>query len=188
MIGLSNQGSSLVLHTAVVTLGFLVANQVIFIASLIAANQDQAFGFAIGFTSLSLLLSDTIIRYSDMSWPWLHNFRFLSPMWWTTRGVIRAQFEDRTYSCTEGLANAWVTREIIPSFLPLESNVQNTFVQSLILNPGKNCLIFGSDLISYFDAQVPMNAIILSLLGWLLGLYLITFLALCLVRARGERR
>eukprot|EP00798_Chlamydomonas_sp_ICE-L_P018330 gene18330-24792_t len=56
------------------------------LAALLAPNQDLAFMLAIMWTALNILMSNVLIRYTEIQATWLRVFRYISVTWYVIMG------------------------------------------------------------------------------------------------------
>ncbi|KAG1665475.1 hypothetical protein FOA52_007607 [Chlamydomonas sp. UWO 241] len=175
----ANWGHPVGEHIVLAILGYLVASQVIQFASLITTTQDGAFMVAIAWTAINILLSNTLLRVSDMTMSFLWHLRYLSVIWYCVAGMLRAQFAGGVdYSCADGLASQQVVSVDIPMLLPNNQILRSPAVQRLITEPGPECAISGSSILEYFDATQPSWLLFTCLAAYLLIMHALSFVAL----------
>ncbi|GAX75358.1 hypothetical protein CEUSTIGMA_g2802.t1 [Chlamydomonas eustigma] len=176
-------GPAIAEHAVISTLGYLVASQVIQLSAYLTTNQDAAFMVAIAWTAVNLLLSDTILRFFYFTMTWFEKLKYLSAMWYTYSGLVRAQYLHSQYNCSSGLASNYTFTHLLPKLLPNMQSLQNPSVQRQLVNPAGNamssCLLDGGSVVEYFGAStLSSQHICICLLVYLIILHLASYAAL----------
>ncbi|KAI8467922.1 MAG: hypothetical protein J3K34DRAFT_523385 [Monoraphidium minutum] len=154
-------------------------------AAVITPNQDIAFMVAIAWTAVSMLMSNFMVRFADMSQVWLSQLRYISAMAFAFEGFTTAEFKGGSYSCAGGLPADVIG--YLPSFLPNTTSLQTPLVTRTLTSPGEGCVINLGAVLDYFNIFKPIWMIVVILAGYLGVLHLLTFGAYLLV-GRKERR
>lgn len=185
MTGLRPEVGAALQHGVIVLLLYLTASQVLHLAATVAPNQDAAFMVAIAWTAINIMEGNFIQRHSDMGMGWAAHLRWLSAMYYAFEGSSTAQYKNGTFSCGSGFGSN--TIEYLPRMLPNTGALQLPFVQNIMRNPGPDCAVDTDKVLEYFNVTLPSWQVAVILLGYLLLMHLLTFLAFVVV-ARKERR
>lgn len=193
MVGLSldsgnaEWGPPMLEHMVIVILGYLVASQFLRFSALIAQSQDAGFMVAIAWTAINLLLSNTLIQFDKMTVQWISQLRYLSAMWYTVGGLVRAQYMGQEVNCTSGLTTAVVAVHLAPQLLPNLPILKQSYVQNLVLHPGDGCTIPGDVIVSFGQAFIPSWLVCTALTVYLVVVHGLTYFALLVTQHR-ERK
>ncbi|KAG2499204.1 hypothetical protein HYH03_002785 [Edaphochlamys debaryana] len=187
MAGLRHDAGALWQHGLLATLAYLCASQVLYAAAIATPNQDAAFMVAIAWTAVNILMSNYLIIYPDMDQVWLSwGLRWFSAMAWTFQGFVGAELHGRDQSCAGGFGTDILSA--LPAYLPGNPALHPTnFLARLLANPGPDCRVDTSAVLSYFGMRLQFWQLTCIMLGYLAALHVITFVALKLTAGR-ERR
>ncbi|KAL6756257.1 ABC-2 type transporter-domain-containing protein [Haematococcus lacustris] len=185
MAGLRHSALACVRVTTILSILSLIAVQVLHCAAILAPNQDMAFMMAIAWTAVNLLMSNFFIMYSQMAFNWLSQLRWISAMGYAFGGLAQEELRHAAYNCSQGIAPGIVS--LLPRLLPNTPALNSPLVSQSLNNPGASCELRGDALLQYFNLTRPFAATLGIMLGYLLVMHILTYLALVLV-SRKERR
>ncbi|KAJ9518404.1 hypothetical protein QJQ45_018417 [Haematococcus lacustris] len=185
LAGLQTSALALVRCTTTLTLLSLISSQVLHFSAVLAPNQDIAFIVSVLWTAFNLLTCSFYILYSQLALQGLAHLRWLSAMAYAYTGVLKEDLQGATFDCSQGLFGgvaAW-----LPQLLPSSPALTGSWAQSLLLQPGQDCVVKGDAVLQYFGITRPFATTLGYLLAYLLVMHTATFGAL-LLTARKERR
>ncbi|KAJ9505285.1 hypothetical protein QJQ45_027868 [Haematococcus lacustris] len=183
MAGLRHSALACVRVTTILSTLSLIAVQVLHCAAILAPNQDMAFMIAIGWTAVNLLMSNFFIMYSQMAFDWLSQLRWISALGYAFGALQLTGVA--SLLLLQGIAPNLVS--LLPRLLPNTPLLTSPLVSATLTNPGANCELRGEALLEYFKLTRPFSATLGILIGYLLVMHVLTYLALVVV-SRKERR
>ncbi|KAL6749179.1 hypothetical protein V8C86DRAFT_3145675 [Haematococcus lacustris] len=145
LAGLQSSALALVRSTTTLTLLSLISSQVLHFSAVLAPNQDIAFIVSVLWTAFNLLTCSFYILYSQLALQGLAHLRWLSAMAYAYTGVLKEDLQDATFDCSQGLFGgvaAW-----LPQLLPSSPALTGSWAQSLLLQPGQDCVVQGDALL-----------------------------------------
>ncbi|KAF8072475.1 abcG12 [Scenedesmus sp. PABB004] len=163
----------------------LIGMQAVYCCAIVASSQDLAFVYAIGWTSLNLLVNPYMARYETYSLGWGFSWlRFASPCSFAWQALVDIEFTGRGFDCNAGSGAQAVG--LIPSLLPddpayalIRSNI-NSLGR---ISRGGRCVASGDAIVAMYTQGIPYAGVV----GVLLGYYVLFLAATYAVVARSAR-
>ncbi|GBF99632.1 ABC transporter G family [Raphidocelis subcapitata] len=154
------------------------------LCATLAPSLDVAFMGAIAFTALNLLACGYFQRFSAYGLPGFNFIRYISAMNWAWEGVVGVEIGDRLMPCGVGADPGLSALGFIPELLPKGGSLEA--MARILANGGlgPNCVVDASVMLEYYGITRTYGEIIAILVGYLLGVTAVTYLALW----RGARR